>query len=450
MIRRLVLASALLAAGAFAQGDLRLVIVDPGHFHAALVQKEMYPFLSPRVAVYAPLSPELVDYLNRVSLFNLRPDNPTRWELDVHTGMDYFDRMLREKAGNVAMFTGRNRGKIDRILRVQAAGYHVYADKPWIIASADLPKLEKALATAERQGLAAYDIMTERFEITSVLQRELVNTPEVFGKLVNGSVAEPGIRARSIHHIMKAIAGVPIKRPVWFFDIGEYGEALADVGTHVVDLVQWTAFPRQAIDYRKDIRILDGKGWPTPVTKAQFAQVTGEPDFTPELKRWVREGRLEYYSNNAVHYLLRGVDVRLDILWNWEAPEGSGDVYEASFRGTRARIEIRQGSPEKYQPELYVVPEKDAAGDVFRALERTTGAWQAKWPGVKAEVLAGREARIEIPARYRVGHEAHFAQVTNRFFEYLRDPKKMPAWEKPNMLAKYYVSTKGVEIGHVH
>ena len=60
----------------------------------------------------------------------------------------------------------------------------------------------------------------------------------------------------------------------------------------------------------------------------------------------------------------------------------------------------------------------------------------------------GPEAAIAIPARYRVGHEAHFAQVTNRFFEYLRDPIEGAGWEKPNMLAKYYVSTKGVEISH--
>ena len=31
----------------------RFVIVDPGHFHAALVQKEMYPGVEPLVHVYA-------------------------------------------------------------------------------------------------------------------------------------------------------------------------------------------------------------------------------------------------------------------------------------------------------------------------------------------------------------------------------------------------------------
>src|SRR5438477_12933872 len=92
----------------------KLIIVDPGHFHATLLQKDMYPWVDPRVTVYAPLGPDLLDYLNRISLFNARPDNPTRWALDIHTSNHPMEEMLREHAGNIVVFTGRNRGKIDR------------------------------------------------------------------------------------------------------------------------------------------------------------------------------------------------------------------------------------------------------------------------------------------------------------------------------------------------
>src|SRR5579884_4053505 len=227
----------------------RLIIVDPGHFHATLLQKEMYPSLDRRVSVFAPLGPELLDYLNRIALFNARKDNPTRWDLDIHTSSDPMGDMLRNPPGNVLVFTGRNRGKIDRILASLSAGLNVFADKPWIISPADMRALERA----DQKGLVAYDIMTERYEATSELQRVFVNEPAVFGRLEQGSSDNPGIRARSVHHVMKAVAGVPLRRPAWFFDIDEYGEGLADVGTHVVDLVQWTAFPDQAIDYRNDI-----------------------------------------------------------------------------------------------------------------------------------------------------------------------------------------------------
>ena len=40
--------------------ETSLVVVDPGHFHATLVQQQMYPELSPVVRVYAPLGPDLM------------------------------------------------------------------------------------------------------------------------------------------------------------------------------------------------------------------------------------------------------------------------------------------------------------------------------------------------------------------------------------------------------
>ncbi len=415
----------------------RLVIADPGHFHASLLQKEMYPQLARRVSVYAPLGPELLDDLTRIARFNTRAVEPTGWELDVHCSGDQMREMLRDRAGNAVLFTGRNREKIGRILQSLSAGLHVLADKPWIISSADMPRLEQALALAEAQGVAAYDIMTERFEITSILQREFVNTPEIFGRLETGSAADPAMRAASVHHVMKVVAGAPLRRPAWFFDIVEYGEGLADVGTHVVDLVQWTAFPDQPIDYRTDIQVLDGRRWPLVLTRAQLQQVTGEPS---------SGGEFRYFCNNSVDYTLRGVHVQLDIRWNWEAPPGTGDTFEAAFRGTKARVEIRQGAAEKSIPELYIVP---ASAEVFAEVRKKVAALQSDWPGLTLKETP-HEARLTIPEKFRVGHEAHFAQVARRFFEYLQAPDSMPAWERSYMLAKYYVSTKGVELGFAH
>ena len=400
----------------------RLIIEEPGHFHATLVQKEMYPWLEERVRVYAPLGPELIEYLNRIARFNSRPDNPTRWELDIHATREPMREMLRDRAGDIVVFTGRNRGKIDKILAALRGGFHVLADKPWIISSADLPKLEEALSIAAEKKLAAYDIMTERYEVTSELQRALVNAPGVCG-------AVQRVKARSVHNIMKVVAGVPLKRPAWFFDIDEYGEALADVGTHVVDLVQWTAFPDQPIDYRNDIELVSARRWPLTLTPEQFRQVTGQE---------LEAGKLDYYCNNSVEYRLRGVPVSLEITWDWEAAPGAGDVYEASFQGALSRVEVRQ---EKL-PELYIVP--DAVG-VAEAVGQAVADLQSRWPGLTGRRCA-EEWKLEIPDRFRVGHEAHFAQVTNHFSRYVSDPEAMPAWETPFMLAKYYVSTKGVEI----
>ena len=74
--------------------EVRLMTLDPGHFHAALVQKEMYPGVARRVHIYAPLGPDLLAHLGRVAGFNARPERPTDWELEVHTGPDFLQRLL--------------------------------------------------------------------------------------------------------------------------------------------------------------------------------------------------------------------------------------------------------------------------------------------------------------------------------------------------------------------
>src|SRR6476619_5419077 len=114
----------LLAAqeGGRSMTQVRLMTLDPGHFHAALVQKEMYPGVAPRVDVYAPLGPDLFEHLGRVAAYNRRADKPTSWDLEVHTSADYFERMLRDHPGNVVVLSGRNRGKIDRIVASVNAG----------------------------------------------------------------------------------------------------------------------------------------------------------------------------------------------------------------------------------------------------------------------------------------------------------------------------------------
>src|SRR5215831_1316380 len=245
--------------------EFRLLTLDPGHFHAALIQKEMYAGVSKRVGVYAPLSADLVAHLGRIARFNSRAENPTSWELDVHAAPDFLERLRGEEPGGIVVLSGRNRGKIGYIRAALEAGMHVLADKPWIIRTADLGALREALELARERGLVAYDIMTERYEITSMLQRELVNDPEVFGTVVAGSEEEPGVYMESVHHILKLVAGVPNLRPAWFFDVKEQGEALSDVGTHLVDLAQWTLFPESAIDCGRDVRIVSASRWPTPV-----------------------------------------------------------------------------------------------------------------------------------------------------------------------------------------
>jgi predicted dehydrogenase len=286
--------------------------------------------------------------------------------------------------------------------------------------------------------------MTERSEITTILQRELINDAGVFGTIQKGSESDPAVYMESLHHLFKMVSGAVNIRPAWFFDVKQQGEGVADVGTHLVDLVQWMIFPEQAIDYRKDVNVLAAKRWPTVMSRDEFKRVTGEPDFPAYLAENVKGDKLEYFCNGSMTYALRGVHVKLDVIWNYEAPAGGGDTHLAWFKGSKSRIEVRQAQ----EHTVHVVPnEPSLKAEVMAALQKKVTALQAKYPGV-AVVDEGDKLRVTFPDKYRDGHEAHFSQVATRFFEYVRDPKRMPAWEKPNMLAKYYTTTKGLEMSY--
>jgi len=425
--------------------EIGFVTLNPGHFHAALVQKEMYPEVSPRAHVYAPLGPDLVAHLQRVAGFNTRSVRPTHWELEVHAGPDPLGRLLQERPGNVVILAGRNAHKIDAIHAALGAGLHVLADKPWVITPDGLSRLQGALETARQRGLVAYDIMTERHEITSVLLRELVADEAVFGTVLSGSPEEPGVRLESTHYLKKLVAGVPLRRPAWFFDVHQQGEGLSDVGTHLVDLVMWVLFPGRAVA-AGDVSLLAGRHWPTVLTRAEFQQVTGEVDFPRELHELLEQDGLPYYCNNQVDYTVRGVHVTLTSRWDFEAPAGAGDTLLAVVRGSQARIEVRQGRAENYQLELYLHPNRALdLPRLRRAVEHRLGSLQPRYPGVGLTDL-GTHFRVAIPAALRVGHEAHFAMVTHQFLRYVRGEEAVPAWEAPNMLAKYTVTTRGVEL----
>jgi predicted dehydrogenase len=426
--------------------DVRFITQDPAHFHAALVQKTMYPNVDKCVHVFAPLGPDLTAHLGRIAGFNARKDNPTAWELEVHAGADFAERLLKEKPGNVVVLSGRNRMKIDWIKAAIDNGLNVLADKPWIIRGEDMPKLESALAAADKKGLVAYDIMTERHEITSRLQRELVNDADVFGTPLPGTPEQPGVLMESVHYLLKTVAGAPLRRPPWYFDIHQQGEGLGDVGTHLVDLVPWMLCPDQALDHAKDVKIIAAERKPTVLSKSDFRKITGEEAFPEYLAAGLKRNKLEYYCNTHVTYTLKGVHVKLGVLWDLEQPAGAGDTHFASFRGSRSRVEVRQTKDQNFRPEVYIVPNNPAdKTTVLIAVNRKVVLLQKEFPGVGAEDL-GAELRLTIPESYRVGHEAHFAQVTQAFLSFLKNRKLLPAWERPNMLAKYFVTTAGVDL----
>jgi predicted dehydrogenase len=413
-----------------------LIVVDPGHFHAALAQKEMYSNVAETVHVYAPVGPDLVDYLTRIARFNTRVEAPTSWRLEVHAGGDFLDRMAREKPGDAAIFAGRNDEKIGMVARAVEAGLHVLSDKPMIIRRDQLPALAAVLETASAKGLVMLDMMGGRQEVTRSLTRLLHADKEIFSEQVAGSAAEPGVAMTSVHHLMKIVAGVPNPRPPWYFDVRQQGDSLADIGTHLVDRVHGTLFPDTALDARHDIAVEAVRRWPTMLDLAQFRQVTGEMDWPAYLSDAVAGETLAYQCNTHLDYAVRGIHVGLDMVWEWLEPVGGGDIHTETWRGTRARIELRHGPGEGWKPQLYVVP----MAEIGTALERRIAALATTYPGLGVE-RRDHEWRIIIPDALRIGHDAHFRELTKGFLARIERHEPLSSIEQANLLAKYYVTT---------
>ena len=429
-----------------AKGEVKLMTLEPGHFHAALVQKTMYEQVSPTVHVYASKGPEVEDHLRRIEGFNNRSENPTGWEQKVYTGDDFLQKMLTDRPGNVVVISGNNRKKAEYIKACVQAGLNVLADKPMCIDSDSFELLQQAFDLAEKNGVLLYDIMTERSSITSILQKELVHNKEVFGELQTGSVDDPAVVKESVHHFFKYVAGNPIKRPGWYFDTTQQGEGIVDVTTHLVDLVMWGCFPQEAIEYQKDVEIKKTRRWPTMITQKQFKKVTGLENFPAFLKDKLNDkGVLPCYANGEIVFTLKGVHAKASVTWNFQAPEGAKDTHYSVMKGSKAVVSIRQGKEQNYRQELYVEAAAGAGRDkLAKALEKTVAALQSKYPGVELE-QKGNTWHVLIPDKYRIGHEAHFRQVTKRYLKYLVDGK-LPQWEVPNMKTKYNITTEALKL----
>ncbi|WP_128544555.1 putative oxidoreductase C-terminal domain-containing protein [Larkinella soli] len=424
--------------------QIRLITLDPGHFHAALVQKTTYEGVDPVVHVYAPEGPDLQMHLDRIQGYNTRAENPTRWKEEVYKGADFLEKMLAEKSGNVVVISGNNRLKTDYIRKAVDGGFNVLADKPMVISASNFDQLKAAFESAEKNDKLLYDIMTERYEITTMLQRAFSMQPEVFGTLEKGTPDNPAITKESVHHFYKNVSGSILTRPAWFMDVAQQGEGIVDVTTHLVDLVQWEAFPEQTIDYTKDIRLTSARRWTTDMTLSQFSAITKQNAFPDYLKKDVeKDSVLKVFSNGEINYQVRGVNARVSVIWAYKAPEGAGDTHYSIMRGTKANLIIRQGAEQQYKPTLYIEAVAGNAG-LEAALKTALPALQQEYPGVEVK-KNGKGYEVVIPEKFKEGHEAHFGRVTEKYLSFLK-AGKMPAWEVPNMLAKYYTTTQALEL----
>ncbi len=393
--------------------DVSLTVIDPGHFHATLLQKHNMEGVSKTVNVYAPAGEELDQYLQAIRGYNSRAVDPTSWTENIYKGADYLEKL--PKAGNLeaVMLSGNNRKKTSYIACAVDKGYNVLSDKPMAINKSQWRLLRDVYGQAQDKDLVIMDLMTERYDTLNILVRKLLSDKDLFGELDCSDA--PAVKMTSVHHFYKEVSGSALHRPAWYYDVTQQGEGIADVTTHLIDLVFWQCFPEQTIGLG-DVKVNGARHSATQISAQQFKCSTGESAF-PSYLDGVREGDyIDVYSNGSIDFTVKGVPVQMNVTWNWMPQEGSSDTFEAVYKGTKATIIVRQDLSTGFVKQVFVKPS------------------------------GGREIMMSVPAECRIGHEDHFNLVAGQFLQYVRGTQKVPEWETQNTVTKYYITTTAVEM----
>jgi len=158
----------------------------------------------------------------------------------------------------------------------------------------------------------------------------------------------------------------------------------------------------------------------------------------------VKDEKLNVFANGEIIYKIKGAVAKVSVVWNFKAPEGGGDTHYSIMRGSISNLEIRQGVEEKYDPTLYIIAKVGTDMAAFASnLDKAVKSLPQE--GLTIENVNKNTWKIVMPAVLKIGHEAHFAQVTAKYLEYLKDGK-LPEWEVPNMITKYFITTSALQL----
>lgn len=427
------------------KGEIKLIVLDPGHFHADLLQKTSNDKINDTVYVYALQGTELTQHIQRIESYNNRAEKHTSWKEIIYSKNEFFQKMLLEKKGNVVVLAGNNQKKAEYINQSVQAGYNVLSDKPMAINKEQFELLKQSFDFAKKKGVLLYDLMTERFDILNIVERELIRNKELFGDIQNGTAEKPAVFVESVHHFYKNVSENPLVRPAWYYDVEQQGEGIVDVTTHLIDIVNWQCFPDIALDYKKGVTMLSAKHWTTDITLQQFSQSTQLNRFPDYLTKYISDSLLKVYANGEIYYKIKDINIGIKVVWNYEAPSGSGDTYSSIIKGSRAICMILQNKEQSYIPQLYIQKAENVDQKMFdEALNKTIKLLQQTYPFISLK-KEGDKVKIDIPSDKRGGHEAHFALVAEKYFDFLAK-RNMPSWEIPNMLTKYFITTTALEM----
>ena len=410
----------------------RLLFLEPGHFHATLTLRQTHPRVDDEVVVYVSREDDASDFLVLIERFNRRATHPTRWRPLVIVDVDPLARLVSERRGDVVVLAGRNGGKVRTMRQLHESGFHVLADKPWLVEPEDLEDIRASLA----DWPLTMEIMTGRHDVAARLFKRVVDHSDVFG---GWRGAGPAIELESMHHLDKLVDGAPLRRPWWFFDVRVQGGGAVDIPTHVVDQTQWL-LETSALSPGEIPRLISARAWPTAIPLDAFRRITGEATFPRELHPLVEGDVMSYCGNAELAYRLGHVTVQARSSWRLSSPDGGGDTHSALAHGMRADVSMERNAHTGYRRKLLVRPRAEAAA-VARGIDDVIARVQCELPGVGVARAGDGSYEVTIPPVLDTGHESHFPLVLAEFLATI-DDRHWPAALAQRTLAKYTLLAK--------
>jgi len=393
----------------------RLQVLKPGHFHAALVFKDIDYRVQDEVDVVVNDSQDALPFIDLIDRFNQRDIQATSWKLTVHERDNLaFDAGVPLE-DCVVVVSGRNSSKLATVAELVSQGYNVLVDKPLLINAEQIPLIDSVI-TGPGQVM---ELMTVRHQVLSRLCHAISNREAVFGNFVDDN--EPAITLSSTHHLCKMVDGEPLIRPDWYYDVTVQGNGLVDIQNHMVEQALWFVLNDDRINEDTEIRLDAARSWATPVPPDLFRQSTGLDEYPAELQQYVdTDGVLQLECNGEIDWRINGVRVRSRAEWKQIEPEDGGDIHKVTLRGTRCNVDAVQSPESDLFPWIDLTAENDdARSKLSEALQQCCDEWgESLFPRIGfSELRSG--FHMLIPRALDRGHESHFGLVREKFLDYL-------------------------------
>lgn len=390
-----------------------LMVLTPGHFHAALPFKTAIPGVSHELFVYGFEGAETEQFVQWIESFNRRAESPTAWRLHLCLSENPMEHLLRECPGDVALVAGQNHSKATTIRALAEHGVHVLADKPMSINAAGAREISCALNCA---GVHVRDMMTCRFDPRWLLLDALVKAEGVLGGFDRDK--PEALTIESLHFLSKEVAGIPLKRPARYFDVDHQGLGIADVATHYVDRAQLLSgqIPEETLSLRAACV------WPTCVPFEDFCAVTGCTNWIPELRDRINSAgdALLLQANGELVFDVGALNTRLRVDWKLRANPFEEEGVRVCCRGCDSYLGMERGK----RVEVVVLPHSHKAMQVRDALfswRESARICHAR-PVVTESLVMPGAWNVALPSAGLPSHEEQFANMLRNYLSGIDAP----------------------------